>query len=67
MSFSEASTIPLAMTTAAFGLALPHDPKALHVGGASLKPFWEEGARNYYSGKPSVVIGGSSSVGQFGE
>jgi NADPH:quinone reductase-like Zn-dependent oxidoreductase len=65
MTFQEASTIPCAMVTAAFGLTLPYDSKA-KLGGAGLKPFWEDGAKGCYKGRPIVVLGGSSSVGQFG-
>lgn len=64
VSFAEASSIPLALATAAFGLILPFDPKGR--GGAGIKPFWEDGAKDAYKNKPMVVLGGSSAVGQFG-
>ncbi|KZP09738.1 NAD(P)-binding protein [Athelia psychrophila] len=35
------------------------------LGGAGLVPFWADGAENAYKGKPIVVLGGSSAVGQF--
>ncbi|KAJ8516799.1 hypothetical protein ONZ45_g5923 [Pleurotus djamor] len=63
MPFAEASTIPLCLTTAAFGLYCAYDH--LKTGGAGLKPFWEEGGRSAYKGTPILVIGGASSVGQF--
>lgn len=71
MSTLEASSIPLALVTAAFGLGLPY-PKAPPTsafdgrGGAGLKGIWEPDAEGYYKGKPFVVLGGSSSVGQYG-
>jgi NADPH:quinone reductase-like Zn-dependent oxidoreductase len=65
MTIEEASSIPLALGTAALGLGLPYSDK--EPGGAGLKPFWEPGAKNYYNGKAIVVLGGSSSVGQNGE
>lgn len=62
MSFDEASTIPLCFATAAIGLYY----KGTARGGAGLFPPWEEGGEGKYSGQPIVIIGGSSSVGQFG-
>ncbi|CCM04347.1 uncharacterized protein FIBRA_06519 [Fibroporia radiculosa] len=59
LSFEEAASIPLGITTAAIGLYSK-------VGGAGLFPPWEEGGRGLYRGKPIVVFGGASSVGQFG-
>ncbi|VDB89125.1 unnamed protein product [Peniophora sp. CBMAI 1063] len=65
----QASTIPLALATAALGLyqvqrdeihAMGYD-----MGGAGLTPPWDEGGMGKYEGKAAVVIGGSSSVGQF--
>lgn len=56
--------MPLALATAAFGLTLPYTPNEL--GGAGLKPFWEEGAKESKSNQVIIVLGGSSSVGQFG-
>ncbi|CCM07171.1 uncharacterized protein FIBRA_09510 [Fibroporia radiculosa] len=59
LSFEEAASIPLGITTAAIGLYSK-------VGGAGLFPPWEEGGRGLYRGKPIVVFGVASSVGQFG-
>ncbi|KZT00562.1 GroES-like protein [Laetiporus sulphureus 93-53] len=61
VSLEEASTIPAALATAAIGL-FQHNAKSGSVG---LYPPWEEGGEGKYSGKPIVVLGGSSSVGQF--
>ncbi|CCM04894.1 uncharacterized protein FIBRA_07090 [Fibroporia radiculosa] len=58
LSFEEAASIPLGLTTAAVGLYN-------RVGGIGLFPPWEEGGRGLYRGKPFVVMGGASSVGQY--
>ncbi|KAE9398893.1 GroES-like protein [Gymnopus androsaceus JB14] len=80
MSLLEACTIPLALCTAAFGLSLPSPPVELQPtyavsealakpyslrGGAGRKGFWEDGMENSATGEPIVILGGSSSVGQF--
>ncbi|KZT00564.1 GroES-like protein [Laetiporus sulphureus 93-53] len=61
VSLEQASTIPLGLATAAVGL-FQHNAKSGSVG---LYPPWEEGGEGKYSGKPIVVLGGSSSVGQY--
>ena len=58
LSFDQA-TVPVAATMAAAGL---HNPT-----GANLVPPWEEGGREKHVGKPILIVGGSSSVGQYGE
>lgn len=55
MSFGEASSIPLTLTTAAHGLYHNGKMQAPWVGG-----------RGKYAGQPIVILGGSSGVGQFG-
>ncbi|KAI0684710.1 hypothetical protein BC835DRAFT_1292442, partial [Cytidiella melzeri] len=65
ISFEQASTVPLAVATAAFGLYSKKAAPPGH-GGAGLHPVWEEGGRGKYSGQPILVIGGSSAVGQQG-
>ncbi|KIK59077.1 hypothetical protein GYMLUDRAFT_170207 [Collybiopsis luxurians FD-317 M1] len=55
INYDQASTIPLAFTTAAFGLLGP--------AGVNLDPTLE--FKPKYSGQPAVVYGGSTSVGQF--
>ncbi|KAJ7592232.1 GroES-like protein [Mycena floridula] len=57
MSFSEAATLPVGIISALGGLWAPK-----HQHGLNLEPSWDLKPR--YSG-PAVVIGGSSSVGQY--
>jgi len=63
MSFDEAASIPLGLDTAAFALYSRHEV-AVAKFSVGLYPPWEEGGRGKYAGKPLVVIGGASSVGQ---
>ncbi|KAL0059588.1 hypothetical protein AAF712_013639 [Marasmius tenuissimus] len=56
MTYSQAASIPLGLATAALGLFWT-------AGGAGLNPNLDENKQ--YSGKPGVVIGGATSVGQF--
>ncbi|KAJ7708815.1 chaperonin 10-like protein [Mycena rosella] len=65
MSSLEASAIPLALATAALGLGQEFPDVVSQRGGAGLKPFWEEGAEGYYTGKPILILGGASMVGQY--
>ncbi|KAJ7083486.1 chaperonin 10-like protein [Mycena epipterygia] len=65
MSCLEAASIPLALATAALGLGQKFPAVVSRRGGAGLKPFWEAGAEGYYSGKPIVILGGASAVGQY--
>ncbi|EMD31433.1 hypothetical protein CERSUDRAFT_60078 [Gelatoporia subvermispora B] len=58
MTFDQAASIPLALTTAALAL---FDPS-----GAGLPPSWEESGRGKFAGKPFVIFGGATSVGQYG-
>ncbi|EIN12453.1 GroES-like protein [Punctularia strigosozonata HHB-11173 SS5] len=58
VSLDEAASIPLALGTAFVALF----NKKL-AGGAELTPFWQVPAP--YDGQPFVVLGGSTSVGQF--
>jgi len=60
ISFDQAASIPLGLATAAVGFYNKKDE-----GGAGLSPSWEAGGRDKYQGKPIVVFGGSSSVGQY--
>ncbi|KDQ52641.1 hypothetical protein JAAARDRAFT_39892 [Jaapia argillacea MUCL 33604] len=61
ISSDQAASIPLGLATAALGLYGKQPTK----GSAGLSPPWEEAGRGKYSGKPILVLGGSSSVGQF--
>ena len=65
MSFEEAATIPIGLDTAALAL-YSRDEVAISQFSVGLYPPWEEGGRGKYSGKPIVVLGGASSVGQSG-
>lgn len=61
MSYEEVSTIPVAFTAAYCGLynAKPY--------GLGLDPPLEPSKRGIYAGSLLVILGGSSSVGQYGE
>ncbi|KAF7789616.1 hypothetical protein EIP86_000562 [Pleurotus ostreatoroseus] len=61
LSYDRAAAIPLAFNTAALGLYAPSAER----GGAALTPFWEPEGLRKYAGQPILVLGGSSSVGQF--
>jgi NADPH:quinone reductase-like Zn-dependent oxidoreductase len=69
VSFDEAATIPLGLATAAIGMYEAHAAPGAGAGsgGAGLTAPWEAGGRGKYAGQPVVVLGGASSVGQFGE
>ncbi|KAF8843795.1 GroES-like protein [Paxillus ammoniavirescens] len=56
--FDRAATVPLAFDTAAVGLYSEQL-------GAGLTPSWVEGGQGKYSGKPILIMGGSSAVGSF--
>ena len=63
VSFDAASSIPIALPTAALVL-YNEDPATQSV---RLTPPWVEGGRGKYAGKSALVLGGSSSVGQYGK
>jgi NADPH:quinone reductase-like Zn-dependent oxidoreductase len=70
MSFDQAATIPLALATAAVGLYLPLGEafKMFHPdgnAGIALTAPWTPEGKDKYKGQSVVVLGGSSSVGQF--
>lgn len=60
ISFEAGSTIILCLATAALPMCLPADR-----GGAAIVPPWTEDGKGKYAGQSFVVIGGSSSVGQY--
>ena len=66
----QAATIPLGLSTAALGIYPEKKdalrPDTLDLGGAGLTAPWAEGGRGKYAGQAALVVGGSSSVGQFG-
>ncbi|KAI0763244.1 GroES-like protein [Irpex lacteus] len=61
LSFDEAATVPLGFSTAAVGLY----QEVKRRGGLALMAPWEEGGLHKYAGKPVIVAGGASSVGQY--
>lgn len=61
LGFEQAVSVPVGLATAALGLYNDVFPG----GGAGLTAPWD-GGRDKYTGQPIVVIGGSSSVGQYG-
>ncbi|KAI0783891.1 GroES-like protein [Irpex lacteus] len=64
ISFEEGASIPLGLTTAAFGLYYGKISTG-ELRGAELVAPWEAGGRGKYAGQPILVVGGSSSVGQY--
>ncbi|OCH90884.1 NAD(P)-binding protein, partial [Obba rivulosa] len=60
-TFDQAVSIPTGINTAAQGL-VTHD---ITLDGVELYPPWKEGGRGKYAGKPIIIFGGSSCVGQF--
>ncbi|KAI0760988.1 GroES-like protein [Trametes elegans] len=62
ISFEEAASIPSGLITVIVGLYYPAPNQAKPTG---LIPPWEVGGDTKYAGKPALVIGGSSSVGQY--
>ena len=61
VSFDQAASVPLGLATAAGGL---YNDRASGSGAKKLTPPWETG-KDLYSGQPIVILGGSSSVGQY--
>lgn len=59
LSYDEAATIPAGIVAAYLGL-YNTAPK-----GFAFSPPLEASARGLYSGKPLIVLGGSSNVGQY--
>ncbi|KAH7907118.1 chaperonin 10-like protein [Hygrophoropsis aurantiaca] len=60
LSFDEATTLPLGIATAAVPLYSPA-PKGL-----AYEAPWEDHGRGKYAGHPILILGGSSTVGQYG-
>ncbi|CAL1717316.1 unnamed protein product [Somion occarium] len=61
LSFDQAASIPLVFATATVGLY----GSDWERGGAGLTPFWYPEGQDKYAGQPILIIGGSSSVGQY--
>ena len=62
ISFDQAASIPLGLATVVTGL-YNHDPNGKSV---NFPAPWEEGGSTKFAGKPAFILGGSSSVGQYG-
>ena len=62
ISFDQAASIPSGLATVFTGI-WSHHPKAQSVG---FPAPWEEAGLTKFAGKPAFIIGGASSVGQYG-
>ena len=62
LTLDQAASVPVGLATVLNGL-WNHHPDAKSI---SLTAAWEEGGQTKYAGKPFVVLGGASSVGQYG-
>ncbi|RDX54066.1 hypothetical protein OH76DRAFT_1479124 [Lentinus brumalis] len=60
--FDQASSVPVALVA----VILPNFNHTLAAKTANFTAPWEEGRRTKYAGKPAFIVGGSSSVGQYG-
>ncbi|KAI0741851.1 GroES-like protein [Daedaleopsis nitida] len=61
VTFDEAASVSLALATVLAGIWSQH-PQATSI---KLTPPWEDGGMTKYAGQPALVLGGSSSVGQY--
>lgn len=59
----EAASVPATLNTAALGL---YSGPSGDTSGAGLTPPWEEGGHGKYAGQPCLIVGGATSVGQYG-
>ncbi|TBU36694.1 GroES-like protein [Dichomitus squalens] len=62
ISFDRAATVPMCLATV-FSSTWAHEDGARS---ARLTPPWEEGGKTKYAGDVAFIVGGSSSVGQYG-
>ena len=62
ISFDEAASLPICAATAAVGLYSDRKDS----GAKQYTVPWEDGGANIYKGKAIVILGGASSVGQYG-
>ena len=62
ITLDQAASVPLGLATVTTGL-WGHHPNAKSI---SLAAPWEEGGQTKYVGKAAVILGGASSVGQYG-
>ncbi|KAI0822577.1 GroES-like protein [Trametes gibbosa] len=59
--FEEAATVPGTLASAILAFFnTTNEAESL-----ALKPFWEEGGKTAYAGKPILILGGASSLGQY--
>ncbi|KZT68004.1 GroES-like protein [Daedalea quercina L-15889] len=65
VTFEQASTIPVGLVTAALGLFTPTVPTGSDFGSAGLQAPWQDSGHGAYAGKPFLIFGGASSVGQY--
>ncbi|KAI0765636.1 GroES-like protein [Trametes elegans] len=63
ITFEQAATIPLALTTTV--LLLYNQSSAPQNLSLRLKPVWEPEGTTAYAGTPALILGGSTSLGQF--
>ncbi|KAI0366161.1 GroES-like protein [Pilatotrama ljubarskyi] len=63
VTFEQAATIPLALTTDV--LLLYNQSPAPENLTLRLKPFWEPEGANAYAGSPAFIVGGAASLGQY--
>ena len=63
ISFDQAASVPLALATIVLAL-WDHNPRTEKS--VRFTPPWEENGLTQYAGKPALIIGGASSVGQYG-
>ncbi|TFY82412.1 hypothetical protein EWM64_g1606 [Hericium alpestre] len=62
ITFEEAATVPLGLSTTAVGT---YSKKRPEKGGTEFTAPWTSAGRGQYEGQPAVVLGDSSSVGQY--
>ncbi|RPD78285.1 GroES-like protein [Lentinus tigrinus ALCF2SS1-7] len=60
LSFDQAATLPVAISTAVLGM---YNQRPESTSAHLIHP-WNEAGHNAYAGKPILIVGGSSSVGQ---
>ncbi|RPD59722.1 GroES-like protein [Lentinus tigrinus ALCF2SS1-6] len=61
LTFDQAASVPLSLATVATG-SWPHEPGAQSL---NFPAPWEEQGLTKFKGKPALIMGGSSSVGQY--
>lgn len=64
ITLDQGATIPRALIAGAVAF---YREKLTMGGGAALTPFWREGGRGKYANQPILILGGASSLGQYGE